>query len=234
MADIIRIRIAELLKRSGRTQKQLANFCGVSAQAVNQWVNGSKNDKKPVIPTPANLVSIAEFFGVSVDYLHGKEPSGQPIDNSSIINIDMSSSAEIPLVPLNELMILNSEDSVGKEFSRGKKVHTARQWSSQARAFTMVDDSMEPKFSEGDIITIDPDQSYDPGECVAAFIRSLGITVFRQFSYDGPDHCTLSALNSHHRSYRFTHQEWKDDVVVIGPWVERIVVSRRSPKRHSS
>ena len=98
----------------------------------------------------------------------------------------------------------------------------------------MVDDSMEPKFSEGDIITIDPEENFGPGECVAAYIRPLGITVFRQFRYDGPDHCILASLNEHYRSYRFTHQEWSENVVVIGPWVERTAINDRSPKRHSS
>ena len=113
-------------------------------------------------------------------------------------------------------------------------MHTAHLWSKRARAFAMQDASMEPKFSETDIIVIDPAENYEPGECVAAHIKSLRITVFRQFRYDGADHCVLAAINDHYRSYKFTHAEWKADVEILGPWVESTRTNLRSPKRHTS
>ena len=45
------------------TQKKLAEYLGIRPQTVSLYKNGSTQ------PTPYTLVKIAEYFGVSVDYL---------------------------------------------------------------------------------------------------------------------------------------------------------------------
>ncbi len=54
-----------LRKEKKITQEQLANYLGVSPQAVSKWENGS-------YPEGDLLPKIAEFFSVSIDYLYGK------------------------------------------------------------------------------------------------------------------------------------------------------------------
>lgn len=51
--------------KTGRTvtQKELAETVGVRAQTISLYINGNTQ------PTPETLVKMAEFFGVSVDYL---------------------------------------------------------------------------------------------------------------------------------------------------------------------
>ena len=56
-----------LRKEKKVTQEQLAGHLGVSAQAVSKWENGN-------YPESDLLPAIADFFGVSIDYLYG---SGQ-------------------------------------------------------------------------------------------------------------------------------------------------------------
>lgn len=55
-----------LRKEAGLTQEQLASKFGVSAQAVSKWENGS-------FPEGDLIPKIADQFGVSIDYLYGRE-----------------------------------------------------------------------------------------------------------------------------------------------------------------
>ena len=55
-----------LRKEAKVTQEQLASFLGVSAQAVSKWENGS-------YPDGDLLPRIADYFGVSIEYLYGRE-----------------------------------------------------------------------------------------------------------------------------------------------------------------
>jgi len=62
-------RLQILLDESQKTQKELAEYTGVSHQAVSQWRNGQN------VPDIYKFKKIAEFFGVSYDYLYGDTES---------------------------------------------------------------------------------------------------------------------------------------------------------------
>ncbi|WP_353462834.1 helix-turn-helix transcriptional regulator [Mammaliicoccus sciuri] len=47
----------------GLTQKELSESINVSIQSINKWEN------KKVLPDAINLLALAKFYGVSVDYL---------------------------------------------------------------------------------------------------------------------------------------------------------------------
>lgn len=54
--------IANLRKERGIKQEELANYVGVSTQAVSKWENGG-------VPDTELLPQIADFFSISIDYL---------------------------------------------------------------------------------------------------------------------------------------------------------------------
>ncbi|MCH5183720.1 MAG: helix-turn-helix transcriptional regulator [Oscillospiraceae bacterium] len=58
--------IARLRKERGVKQEELANSVGVSTQAVSKWENGG-------VPDTALLPGIADFFGISIDVLFGRD-----------------------------------------------------------------------------------------------------------------------------------------------------------------
>lgn len=58
--------IAELRKSKGATQDELGSAVGVSAQAVSKWETGGTPDIEL-------LPAIADFFGVSIDSLFGRD-----------------------------------------------------------------------------------------------------------------------------------------------------------------
>ncbi len=63
--EMIGKQIALLRKEKGIKQEELANYVGVSAQAVSKWENGG-------VPDTDLLPKIADFFSVSVDLLFGR------------------------------------------------------------------------------------------------------------------------------------------------------------------
>lgn len=65
MNRIKELRTAQTPKMS---QDKLGKLVGVGRTTVTMWENGSNE------PDNATLVKLAEIFGVSVDYLLGKEP----------------------------------------------------------------------------------------------------------------------------------------------------------------
>lgn len=53
--------------RKGITQKQLADVLGLTtSHTIANWESGRRS------PNPLQLVSMADFFGCSVDYLLGR------------------------------------------------------------------------------------------------------------------------------------------------------------------
>lgn len=230
MADTIHHRIRRRLKEVDKSQVDLAKAVGVSPQAVNQWLDHPT--RKPKGPERELVAKIAEFLETTESYLLRGE-TDMLVHKSSIIGVDTHQGTAVPFIPLDDLMLINSDSNSVIGRSRGSKVQTQHHVSSKAVAFALQDNSMEPRFSENDIIVIDPEVNYGAGDYIAVHIKPLEINVFRQFVYDGPDHRMLKAVNGDHRSYRFSHEEWEEDVVVLGTWVERREVNQKSLKRHT-
>ncbi len=57
--------IARLRREKEARQEELANYVGVSAQAVSKWENGG-------MPDPDLLPKIADYFNTSIDALFGR------------------------------------------------------------------------------------------------------------------------------------------------------------------
>lgn len=66
------IRLIELRKARGMTQGQLAEAIQISRQSISEWERGSSK------PTQDNLLRLSELYGVSVDYLMGREEPAAP------------------------------------------------------------------------------------------------------------------------------------------------------------
>ncbi len=63
--SIIQIRIKELRKENGLTQKQLAKMVGKSETGLASWEQGLSE------PSIADIIKLCEIFSVSADYLIG-------------------------------------------------------------------------------------------------------------------------------------------------------------------
>lgn len=68
-----RDRLFDLRRQAGLSQEELANLLGVTRQAVQKWEAGTSR------PDMDNLVSLSDYFKVSLDYLvTGRETAPQP------------------------------------------------------------------------------------------------------------------------------------------------------------
>ncbi len=74
-------RLFELRKEKGLTQEEVAKNLGVSPQSVSKWENGL------TYPDISLLPSIADFYGVSVDYLLGKDETKNRQNTNPTIHI---------------------------------------------------------------------------------------------------------------------------------------------------
>ena len=67
-------RIFDLLNKKGKTQTDIARLLNVRPTTVSEWKKGKYT------PTVEHCVTLAEYFGVSLDYLiTGREPLGAPV-----------------------------------------------------------------------------------------------------------------------------------------------------------
>jgi transcriptional regulator with XRE-family HTH domain len=64
--------LKELRKRKEMSQGELAQFMGVSVQAYQKYEYGTAE------PTFDSLCKLADFYGVTTDYLLGREPAPNP------------------------------------------------------------------------------------------------------------------------------------------------------------
>ena len=60
-------RLKQLLLDNAITQDTLAKAIGYSQRAISKWINGQAE------PTATAISLCAEYFGVSTDYLLGRE-----------------------------------------------------------------------------------------------------------------------------------------------------------------
>ena len=73
--------ISQLLDEKNISQQELCTFLGIGKQAFTNWKSGHTKSYKKYLP------QIADFFGVSVDYLLGKEEKKEklPATNEEFI-----------------------------------------------------------------------------------------------------------------------------------------------------
>lgn len=71
-------RLREARTRAGYSQKEVSIILKVAAPTVSQWESGLKN------PTQKNLVKLADLYGVTTDYLLGKDIKKEPATNGKL------------------------------------------------------------------------------------------------------------------------------------------------------
>lgn len=77
--------ITELLKtlrvKKGYTMKQVAELCGMHEQVYRNYENGARN---PGVPA---LCKFADLYGVTVDFLLGRESKDADVSNDKYVNL---------------------------------------------------------------------------------------------------------------------------------------------------
>ena len=88
------MKLKELREKNGITQKQIANFLGISQQAYNKYETNQNQ------PTIENLIKLANFYHISVDNL---------IENSTPYLLDLSTFTQAQLELIEKIKNCNEK-----------------------------------------------------------------------------------------------------------------------------
>ena len=133
------IRVKQLRESHGLQQKHLALELGVSQPTVCNWESGLKE------PSFKSTIKIADYFGVSTDYLLGK---------TNVPNISESKSAKkgmrIPVlghipagIPIEAIEDIIDYEEIPSSWGKGGQEYFA---------LKLKGDSMTPKYLEDDVV----------------------------------------------------------------------------------
>ena len=196
------IRLKQLRTHSNLSQQKMADVLGISRSAVAMWeTGGSEPDNK-------TLEKIADFFGVSVDYLLGRDDEPRPHTKKKGIKIPVLGrvAAGIPITAIED--ILNYEEI---EESLAK---TGDFYGLQIKGT-----SMEPKFSEGDVVIVRQQSDVESGDIAIVLVNGDDATCKRVVKHENG--LSLISLNPSFPPKFFTDQEVEQlPVQIIGRVME--------------
>lgn len=96
--------LATALRRFAKDSNALAKYLGCSVQAINQYKQGM------AFPKTENLIKIAEYYGISIDYLLGL--TGVPNRDTSIQSVhDVTGLSVGAVCKLHDMSEKNAETS---------------------------------------------------------------------------------------------------------------------------
>lgn len=134
-------RIKGLREQHRLSQKELANILNVNGSTLSQY----ESDKR--VPSDDIKLKIAQYFGVTTDYLLGNEetnPSNEQEEASEYIKIPVLGlvKAGLPSDAIEEIL---DWEEIPKDWLRGGKEYFALEISG---------DSMTPRMEAGDVIVV--------------------------------------------------------------------------------
>ena len=188
--------------KMGMSQKEIAITLGVSGPTVSDWENGKKT------PSGKNLVSLSNLFGVSTDYLLGNDNSPRPLTERKGVKIPVLGrvAAGIPITAVEEVLDYEEiEESLAK---------TGDFYGLQIRGT-----SMEPKFSEGDVVIVRQQNDVESGEIAIVLVNGDDATCKCVVKHENG--LSLISLNPSFPPKFFTDQEVEQlPVRIIGRVME--------------
>lgn len=74
-------RLLELCNKKGTSPTAVVKLLNIGAGSVTKWKNGTT-------PRGTTLLKLCDYFGVSVDYLLGKEDEKKPTDDGELSDVE--------------------------------------------------------------------------------------------------------------------------------------------------
>ncbi len=156
-------RLSELRKQKGLKQGDLAAFLGVAQSTLSGWENGKfEIDDK-------NKIKLADFFGVSVDYLLGREVSANsPWNENGIDMAPRKKGIKIPVlgrvvagVPVEAVQDVIDYEEIDEEMAK----------TGEFFALQIKGDSMEPRIKSGDVVIVRKQDIVDSGDVAIVMVN---------------------------------------------------------------
>jgi len=170
-------------------QAYLKNRYGVSQPTAKDWLD----DK--FMPGRDKLVKMAADFGVQLEWLITGEGKKKSSDHRAVADMDGVPGApdmrEVPLVSFVEAGVWSDSND---PYPRGQGMEAigidpelAAHLSRVAFALKVQGASMEPEFSAGDVIIVDPNIQPRPGDFVVAKLDGEEKATFKRYRDRGTD-----------------------------------------------
>lgn len=146
------------MDRRGLTQAELAQRLQIGQSTVAEWYHGRK------YPRPGNLQMIADILGVYLSDL--REPMNEKGQTKKAVAIPVLGSvpAGIPLEAIQDVL---DWEEISEEMARLGEYFALR----------IRGDSMEPKFSEGDVVIVRKQEAVDNGQVAVVMVNGNDATV---------------------------------------------------------
>lgn len=193
------VRLQELCNNKGINVTNLALELGISRSNVTNWKNGS-------IPKSDKIQKIAEYFNVSADYLLGDTDTMQPKGKGIRIPVLGEVQAGLPIEAI--------EDIIDYEEIDPKLARTGEFFALQVRG-----DSMEPKFSQGDVVIVKQQCTVDSGDIAIILVNGDSATIKKFVRHENG--VSLIASNPSYLPMFYTNEEVEElPIVCLGKVIE--------------
>lgn len=190
-----RLRVAR--KQKGYTQDKLAEIIGTSRSTLAMWETNKSQ------PSNEMLGILSRTLGVSTDYLLGNDPQ---ILKGVKIPVLGRVQAGIPIEAI--------EDILDYEEIEPELAETGEFFALQIKG-----DSMEPKFSEGDVVIVRRQPDVESGEIAVVLVNGDCATVKKIVKH--ANGISLVSSNAAYMPMFYTMQEIEDlPVEVLGKVIE--------------
>ncbi len=158
---MFRIKLKELREKKGISQYRLADELKLSQSAIGNWEAGKRE------PDFATIQRIADYFGVTVDYVLGREEmkfSEVRKGGGKWIPVYGRIAAGIPIEAIKD--IIDYEEISEELLRHGEYI-----------ALQVKGDSMEPKIAEGDTVIIRLQDTIENGQIAAVYVNGNDVTL---------------------------------------------------------
>ena len=202
---MFRIRLKELRERAGYSQYSFAEKFGVAQSTVGSWEAGKRE------PNFNTMQRLADFFGVSVDYLLGRDtvPDSPPeptAQGSKWVPVLGTIPAGVPIEAVEE--ILDWEEIPASMVSQGEHF-----------ALKVKGDSMEPRIHAGDVVIVRQQTTCESGDIAVVLVNGDEATLKR--IKKEPGGLMLIPNNSAYEPMFFTNEQIETlPVRIMGKVVE--------------
>ena len=193
-------RLKELRESKQLSQKDMAKILGLQYQRYNHYETG-RNE-----PDNNMLITIANFFKVSVDYLLGNKPDNTPPKEMMYMYPVIGTICAGYGNNLEETYT-GEEEAIPEFMLRGNK--------EDYFVLRVSGDSMTPLYQEGDCVLMHRTNLVDSGQTTAVIIGDGEATLKRVIYDEKRTFITLEALNPHY-SPRTFHREEMNDIRIVG------------------
>lgn len=192
----------ELCNKVSKSPNAIAKELSIPSGSITAWKKGS-------VPQARTVSKIANYFGVSVEYLLGqtddrspeeKTPSYEEGSNTIFLDSD-----KIRMIPLFESVSAGfgaypDEQVIDYIPLYIPNPHEAR----ETLCITVRGDSMYPKIEDGDVIQVHKQDSVDSGRIAVVLIDGMEAVV-KKVTY-GADWIELHSINPEYKTRRFEGQ----------------------------